>query len=159
MSKKETLSGSQRLATVVRAAGKAVDVDVVAYVRPTHEVMNFIREWRTKAELSIDALGKAAGLSGSMISQLERGKATYTQNSLTAIAKALGVQPWQLLAGPPEENEELWKHVLAVALPGTDLTRLYPSNRITLQSIVRANCNAAIETARELKLLEEQPSV
>ncbi len=124
------------------------------YVRKEHDVLNFIREWRTNAGLSIDALGKAAGLSGSMISQLERGKATYTQNSLEAVAKALGIQAWQLLAGGPAENDELWRHVLAVALPDTDLTAMKPDNRATLQKIVKHNCKAAIETARDLHLLE-----
>lgn len=125
------------------------------YVRPHFEVLNYIREWRTEfAGLSIDALGAKAGLSGSMISQLERGRATYTQNSLEAIAKALGIQAWQLLAGPPSANEELWRHVLAAAVPEENLTGITDANRLVLQRIVTNNCKAAIATAKELNLFE-----
>jgi len=45
-----------------------------------------------------------------MISQLERGKTTYTQSTLEAIAAALEVEPWQLLACyEPGCKADLWR--------------------------------------------------
>lgn len=67
----------------------------------------FIREWRLHRQMTVKELGDKAGLSGSMVAQLERGSSGYTKRSLEAIAAALDVPPWQLLAFPPEDAQEV----------------------------------------------------
>lgn len=57
-----------------------------------------IRELRTTAGLSQAELGKAAGVTGSAVSQLESGLSkTPKAETLLKVAKALGVDPNQLL--------------------------------------------------------------
>lgn len=91
--------------------------------RPEREKKHFIKEWRTFKNFTSDQLGEAAKLTGSFISQLERSKSAYTQNSLEAIAEALGVSPGQLLDQDPynpgnagwwsieEVDPELWHEI------------------------------------------------
>lgn len=67
-------------------------------------VTHYIRHWRVHRDLTISALAEKAGVGNSFISQLERGYCAYTQTSLEKLAKALGVRPWQLLAGPPNSG-------------------------------------------------------
>lgn len=69
--------------------------------RPQGPVRHFIREWRLHRGMSLDRLGELAGVTGSLLSQLERGKAGYVQTTLARIAKALRVEPWMLVAAPP----------------------------------------------------------
>jgi transcriptional regulator with XRE-family HTH domain len=71
--------------------------------RPQGPAKHFIRDWRLHRGLSLDAVAKRSGLTGSMISQLERGRARYYQLTLQKVAEALDVKPWMLLAGPPAE--------------------------------------------------------
>jgi len=79
-------------------------------VRVVRPVVHYIKEWRKYRNYSLDNLGKLSGISPSMISQLERGKTTYTQNTLEAIAAALEVEPWQLLAcAEPGCKADLWR--------------------------------------------------
>lgn len=65
---------------------------------------NYIKQWRIACGLNQPQLGAKAGLTGSQISQLEVGRARYSQKSLEAIAEALGCEPWHLLAVNPEED-------------------------------------------------------
>lgn len=97
-------------------------------MKRNHEVKHFVREWRQYRGLSVEKLAALAGLSGSMISQLERGKTTYTQTTLDKLATALNCQCWQLLASGPAENQKLWDTVLAV----------------TLQQLIMNNCEAVL---------------
>lgn len=121
------------------------------HVRITREVVHFVKEWRKHQKLSVEALGEMAGISGSMISQLERGKTTYTQNTLEALARAMKLQPWQLLACGPDENAELWRTVM-------DHTGLFigieeedrPKVEEMFNEMVTNNCEAAVKSARGL---------
>ena len=54
-----------------------------------YDVKNFVREWRAEAGLSVRRWPEKAGISGAMLSQLERGKTTYTQATLEKLAVAL----------------------------------------------------------------------
>ena len=81
----------------------------MTYVRKTIEVTHHVRAWRKHRGLSIDSLGMLAGLTGSLISQLERGKAGYTQHSLEKVAEALGCEPWHLLCAPPDRLQSMLK--------------------------------------------------
>lgn len=65
------------------------------------KVGELIREARTNAGLSQDALGKLIdGLSGTDIGKAERGEKELTQAQLKAIAKATGVTQKSLLEAP-----------------------------------------------------------
>jgi len=55
---------------------------------------------RTARKLSQATLAKAAGVSGSYISMLERGQRSPPLETLEAVAKALRVSPLSLLAEP-----------------------------------------------------------
>lgn len=50
-----------------------------------------IKERRKQVEMTLDELAEKTGLTASFISQVERGKASISLNSLHALAKALGV--------------------------------------------------------------------
>jgi transcriptional regulator with XRE-family HTH domain len=62
-----------------------------------------IKEWRKHRGLTLVELGKKAGISGAMVSQLERGSSGYRQETLEKVAGALQVKPWQLLGFKPGE--------------------------------------------------------
>lgn len=65
---------------------------------------NYIKQWRIARGLNQPQLAVLAGLTGSQISQLEVGRARYTQKSLEAIARALDCEPWHLLGVDPSED-------------------------------------------------------
>lgn len=119
-------------------------------VRVTREVTHHIKAWRLHRELSVDKLGELAGVSGSMVSQLERGKTTYTETTLEKLARALAVQPWQLLACGPDENKQLWNFVLAGGEKPARLEEFSSDDRLVLQEMLMNNCDAAIKTARSI---------
>src|SRR3954468_8391094 len=77
-------------------------------VRINRDVTHFVRQWRKHRGLSIVELGEAAGVSASMISQLETGKANYTQVTLESLAKALRVHPAALVWADPAQSELAW---------------------------------------------------
>lgn len=114
--------------------------------RARHTVVHYIREWRNYRGLTVDGLGEMAGISGSMISQLERGRTTYTQTTLQKIAEALNVQPWKLLAAGPDEDERLWTVVLRSSLPeiGLDLDE---AGQSAVSAMISNNYRAAIQSA------------
>jgi len=72
--------------------------------RPLREITHFIKAWRKHRKMTVEAVAERAGLTASMISQLETGRSAYTQNSLEAVAGALGVDAWQLLCCVPGAN-------------------------------------------------------
>lgn len=125
-------------------------VTTATHARITIEVVHFIKEWRLHRGLSVEKLGKLCGVSGSMISQLERGKTTYTQRTLEAIAKALQVQTWQLLACKPDENRELWNIVLSSRPSPLQWSDFATSERPALEEMLNNNCDAAIKSARTM---------
>ena len=114
--------------------------------RAKHAVVHYIREWRNHRGLTVDGLGELAGISGSMVSQLERGRTTYTQTTLQKIAEALNVQPWKLLAAGPDEDERLWTVVLQSSLPeiGLDLDE---AGKHAVSALISNNYRAAIRSA------------
>jgi transcriptional regulator with XRE-family HTH domain len=137
-----------------------VSINRPTRVRITREVVHYVKEWRKHFGLSVDKLGEVAGISGSMISQLERGKTTYTQNTLEALAKAMHLQPWQLLACGPDENQELWRTVMnrsdrRALLDGVDEAELP-----VLEEMLNNNCEAAVKSwsALSQKKTREEPS-
>ena len=132
----------------------------IRIARETIPVVHYIKEWRKHTGLSVDRLGEIAGISGSMISQLERGKTTYTQNTLERLAKALGLQPWQLLACGPEENQELWRMVMNTPERRAIWSQISESDRPRMERLLTNNCeaacDAAVKTARSIFVLEPE---
>lgn len=63
-----------------------VDVDLTVA-----QVGNYIRTLRAKRSLTLQSLAEKTGLSSSMLSLVERGKASPSIGTLVAIASALGV--------------------------------------------------------------------
>jgi len=128
--------------------------------RETIPVVHYIKEWRKHHGLSVERLGEIAGVSGSMISQLERGKTTYTQNTLEALARALNLQAWQLLACGPEENQELWRMVMNTPERRAIWAQISESDRPRMERLLTNNCEAACEaavkTARSIFALEPE---
>ncbi|MBF6594739.1 MAG: helix-turn-helix transcriptional regulator [Thermaceae bacterium] len=58
-----------------------------------------IRELRKQAHFSQKKLAEVSGLSQAQISQMERGKTNPTLEVLNAVAQALNVPTWVLIAG------------------------------------------------------------
>jgi phage repressor protein C with HTH and peptisase S24 domain len=59
--------------------------------------MNRIREWRRRRDLTLEQLGMILGTSNQQISRLEKGERRLTVDWLLRIAKALQVEPDELL--------------------------------------------------------------
>lgn len=63
----------------------------------------FLKEWREHAGLSQAALARTIGTVSSRINEVENGRDRYNETLLNRIADALGVEPWCILLGPPDE--------------------------------------------------------
>lgn len=71
--------------------------------QPPPDIGHFIRDWRQFRGMTMKELAEGAGVTVSLVSQLERGKASFVQLTLQRIAQALDVEPFMLLAAPPAE--------------------------------------------------------
>jgi transcriptional regulator with XRE-family HTH domain len=67
---------------------------------PDHLVLfgAVVRRARRERELSQDALGRAAGLDGKHVSEIERANRDVRFTTLLQLAKGLGLRPGELLA-------------------------------------------------------------
>ena len=82
-------------------------------IRIQRDVPHFVRQWRKYRDMTIVELSEAASMSASMISQIETGKAQYTQPTLESLAVALEVHPATLLWIDPSKAEALqWSALL-----------------------------------------------
>lgn len=70
---------------------------------------HYIRAWRKKAGLSQERVAEFLGVTHGAISQLERGKINYTQESLERLSELFDCTPAELLIGEPETIEQLRK--------------------------------------------------
>lgn len=61
------------------------------------QLMNRIREWRRRRDLTLEQLGAVLGTSNQQISRLEKGERRLTVDWLLRFAKALQVEPDDLL--------------------------------------------------------------
>lgn len=64
-----------------------------------------LAELREQAGLSQEDLGVRAGLHGMSISKIERGVVQPKLATVNALARALGLEPGELLAAPDPEPE------------------------------------------------------
>lgn len=123
-------------------------------VRVQYDVTHRIREWRIYRNLSVNALGKAAGMSGSAVSQLERGITSYTESTLVKLASALHCRTWQLLAGSPSDPADLWEEVLAATEPDLDMSGLSPEGLEVLRSVIVDHCQMMRKQVQNILRLE-----
>lgn len=84
-----------------------------------------IQRYRSKKKLSLSELARRAGLSKSLISQIERGEANPTIESVRAIASALEVPVFLLVLDEDESHSALVRKGERVALimPDSDTVR------------------------------------
>lgn len=115
-------------------------------LKPTHVVTHYIAAWRKHRRMTVQQVGEAAGLTSSMITQLEKGRSRYSQASLTAIAGALKVQPWQLLRSGPSDTLEFFTTSNYEELLRQIEAEDHPKVEVMLQS----NIDAALNAARRL---------
>lgn len=64
---------------------------------------HFLREWREARGLSQEQLGEAAGTDKTTVSKIERETRRMTVDWLSRFAKALNIQPAELLKPPPPD--------------------------------------------------------
>ena len=66
----------------------------------------YVREWRAFRGMSCQDIASITGLTQGAISHVERGARGYRQDTLEAIASALGCTPVDLLSGPPGADRQ-----------------------------------------------------
>ncbi|MBH9553858.1 helix-turn-helix domain-containing protein [Inhella gelatinilytica] len=81
------------------------------------QVGDALAQLRAQRQLTLDELSRRAGVSKSMLSQIERGQANPTVAVVWRLAQALGVELSTLLDGA-KSNERGIDHVVAHATPG-----------------------------------------
>ena len=65
---------------------------------------HYFREWRKARGFTLEQMATSTGLSPATIARIEKGDYHYNQRHLEAFASALGVEPYQILQGPPPLN-------------------------------------------------------
>lgn len=70
---------------------------------PTH-----LRAWRKARHLTQEQLAVRADLTAPTISQIEVGRQGFTDESLAALAQALGCTPAALIAHDPRRHDSFW---------------------------------------------------
>lgn len=73
-----------------------------------------IRSWRKFRKMTLEQLAGRVGMTASNLSMLERGERGYTQESLEAIAKALGTDVPSLFLLEPGRPETIWTWLASV---------------------------------------------
>jgi transcriptional regulator with XRE-family HTH domain len=69
-----------------------------------------IAERRHAVELTQEAVAASAGIGASYLAHIEAGRKKPTLDTLQKIAKALSVEPWQLLTDErASSDEKLWR--------------------------------------------------
>lgn len=121
------------------------------YVRVMWDGGHHIKAWRKHQGLSVHHLSEQVSklpgepsLSASMISQLEQGKAGYTQKTLELLAGALNLQPWQLLAGEPGQTKDFWRAALDQCDAREAWNEIEESDKPVLEKLIAIYCKAAV---------------
>lgn len=68
----------------------------------------FLREWRIHRNLTQQRLADRVSLSKPFISEMERGKKGYSQETLEALAEALMCEPVDLIMRDPTSPDPIW---------------------------------------------------
>jgi len=99
-----------------------------------------IQDWCDALGISQVALARSAGITSSVISDYSRGRRNPTLKSLSALARAIGREPWEFLRGPlPGEG-----------LPTEDESRA--ANLAWFRTLTPTQKARASETSRKLVL-------
>ena len=89
-------------------------------------IPTFIRRWRKFRGINQARLGELTGVTGSSISQLERGLQGFTDKSLARLAEALQCDPVDLLGWDPYQKDSFWPLFRAAeSLQGAERERAY----------------------------------
>jgi len=125
--------------------------------RKLREVTHFIKQWRKHRKITVEELAKQAGMSASMISQLERGRSAYTQDTLEAVAKALDLKPSALLDRDPDDNAGL-----SVSMGGREIihevdlkSHLGEELWALLQELLKQQVKGLVSTMRDASQTDE----
>ena len=102
---------------MVRPEGLDDNGSMARRQRPKQYRTTFIRQWREFRGLSQERLAERIGKSPGLLSQIENAKGPYTQETLEAIAAALGCEPVDLLVRDPSDPEGIWTVWEALAAP------------------------------------------
>lgn len=70
--------------------------------------LTFIRQWREKKGMSLDALAARVPMDKGNLSKVERGLLPYNQEMLERLADALDTEPASLLMRDPTDPEAIW---------------------------------------------------
>jgi transcriptional regulator with XRE-family HTH domain len=92
-----------------RISTEATDADV-AKNNVLDAVGKNLRTLRRTRNLTLQALSERTGLSISMLSLLERGKASPSVGTLVVVSSELGVPISELLGSPPQEGEIITRY-------------------------------------------------
>ena len=128
-----------------------IEVTKPTYIRFVREGGHYIKAWRKHLGLSVHHLSEKVSelpgdhsVSASMISQLEQGKAGYTQKTLELLADALKLQPWQLLASKPGDNKGFWRAALDHSDSKTVWDEIDESDKRVLEILISNHCEAVV---------------
>lgn len=79
----------------------------------TAEPRHYIAEWRKYKRLTQHRLAELSGVGRTRIAAIETNRRDYVQRNLEALAKALEIEPADLLRPPPKEGEADLPSILA----------------------------------------------
>lgn len=116
-----------------------------------YDTHHFFREWRLYRDKSVETLAKEAGLSMSMISQLERGRTSYTEATLIKLAVALQCKAWELLCSAPDNPRPVFEKAVRMIAPRFDFDALGEDGKRRLEDLITANLMAAINGVERLQ--------
>ena len=123
---------------------------------------HYIKAWRKHRKLSVPELAarinEKPGVSASMIAQLEQGRCGYTQKTLEKIARGLNLEPWQLLAGEPSEDNAFWHAAFKQSSHSNVYYSFAESDRPLFEKMISINFEAALEAAiKQADLVFKKP--
>ena len=120
------------------------------------KVGTLVKEARTAAGLTQEKLAKAAGVTASDISKVERGEADLTNEQLKKVAKATGVTQTSLISAPKNTSaKSTTKKTTTTAKKTTSTAKKTTSSKTTAKKTASSAAQTSMKvTATEKKLVE-----
>lgn len=120
------------------------------------KVGTLVKEARTAAGLTQEKLAKAAGVTASDISKVERGEADLTNEQLKKVAKATGVTQTSLISAPKNTSaKSTTKKTTTTAKKTTSTAKKTASSKTTAKKTASSAAQTSMKvTAAEKKLVE-----
>jgi transcriptional regulator with XRE-family HTH domain len=103
---------------------------------------HFLREWRKHRGFTVEHLADLVGVTHGAISQLERGKVSYTQPMLEALAVALACSPADIVMRNPLDESAPWSIL-------ENLQKASPDDRARIVRAVQALTEGLNKTGTE----------